>query len=379
MSTPSLVAINTAGADELAALHGIGPVLAGRIAAHRDAHGPITTPDDLARVPGVSAELAYTLAPRIDWRAPAATGAGEKERDWVGAATRAIPILVCLWFVRNALANVLHLWPARGQGEPFALGWLVANIAALTIGLSGTLGVVLRLLADLTRDRARAKRLNRVAFLSLIPVVAGMVVGVLSIAVYYQFYAPGGWARLLDDSGTMAGLVCILAALAILLPMITLLWWPALAYNAVLARAVDGALLLGALAGTAMSWFAREEVPVLISIVLGVFGLSLAALGYQSIRGREPYLSLIAELLLPAPDARRQADATARLAWLNARMPDPEEQKALQAALNRAYPPSRKRTLMGLLVFGAGGWLVITALGAIVEYVVQGWVSNWVR
>jgi competence ComEA-like helix-hairpin-helix protein len=48
------VNLNEAGPDELDLLPGIGPAKAERIVAHRQAKGPFTTVDDLARVPGIS-------------------------------------------------------------------------------------------------------------------------------------------------------------------------------------------------------------------------------------------------------------------------------------------------------------------------------------
>ncbi len=44
---------NTAPAEALTALPGIGPALAGRIVADREAHGPYRRPEDLLRVKGI--------------------------------------------------------------------------------------------------------------------------------------------------------------------------------------------------------------------------------------------------------------------------------------------------------------------------------------
>ena len=378
MPTPSLVAINSAGADELAKLYAIGPALARRIVADRAANGPFSTPDDLARVEGVSAELALTLAPHIDWRRPQPAGGGPKERAWGSALLFAVGALVILWLARDSLGDVLTGWPARAGGEPFARGGLVAALAELTGMLSATLALVLFALADLTRDRARAKRLTRAGWLGAVPMVAALVVMGLANAVYYQFYALDGWAGLVGNTGLMAALVAGLAALALVLPIVAVLWRPALAYNAALARVVDGALLVMSLAGIALSWLGRGEQPVFISIFSGVMGLVQAAIGFRLIRDGTPILTLMAEPFLPGPDERK-ADASARLTWLNNRMPDREEQRALQRALNEAYPPSRARTLLGLIFFGAGGWLVLSALQAVVGWLVEGWLSSWVR
>ncbi|WP_234998717.1 ComEA family DNA-binding protein [Demequina sp. NBRC 110057] len=58
---PSLVALNSADAAALEELPGIGPVLAERIVADRDANGPFATVEDLARVSGVGDALVENL------------------------------------------------------------------------------------------------------------------------------------------------------------------------------------------------------------------------------------------------------------------------------------------------------------------------------
>lgn len=47
------VAVNSAGATELESLPGVGPVLAERIVAFRDEHGPFEAVEDLLDVPGI--------------------------------------------------------------------------------------------------------------------------------------------------------------------------------------------------------------------------------------------------------------------------------------------------------------------------------------
>jgi competence ComEA-like helix-hairpin-helix protein len=59
------VDLNQAGLAELDALPGIGPVLAGRILQHRNAHGPFREPEDLLAVPGIGPRLYERLRPRI--------------------------------------------------------------------------------------------------------------------------------------------------------------------------------------------------------------------------------------------------------------------------------------------------------------------------
>jgi competence protein ComEA len=53
---PTRLDLNAASAEALQSLPGIGPVLAKRIVADREAHGPFRTPEDLLGVPGVGAK-----------------------------------------------------------------------------------------------------------------------------------------------------------------------------------------------------------------------------------------------------------------------------------------------------------------------------------
>jgi len=56
--------LNTASAEELTLLPGIGPVKARRIVEHRRRQGPLTSFDDLKDISGISATLAERIAER---------------------------------------------------------------------------------------------------------------------------------------------------------------------------------------------------------------------------------------------------------------------------------------------------------------------------
>jgi competence protein ComEA len=60
-----LVAINTATASELEDLPGVGPVLAGRIVAHREEHGAFDTTEDLLDVSGIGEAILARLRPLV--------------------------------------------------------------------------------------------------------------------------------------------------------------------------------------------------------------------------------------------------------------------------------------------------------------------------
>ena len=63
--SPGLVDLNRATLADLDRLPGIGPVLASRIVAHRDRHGPFRDPAELIAVPGIGPALAARLAPWV--------------------------------------------------------------------------------------------------------------------------------------------------------------------------------------------------------------------------------------------------------------------------------------------------------------------------
>ncbi len=62
---PAAVNLNRASAHELERLPGIGPVLATRIVAYRQGHGPFRDPSDLIGVPGIGPALVARLAPLV--------------------------------------------------------------------------------------------------------------------------------------------------------------------------------------------------------------------------------------------------------------------------------------------------------------------------
>lgn len=65
MTRAAAVDINTASAEELDDLPGIGPTLAERIVAYREENGPFKSPEDVTDVPGIGPATYGDIAPYI--------------------------------------------------------------------------------------------------------------------------------------------------------------------------------------------------------------------------------------------------------------------------------------------------------------------------
>lgn len=65
--TVEKISINSASAQELEKLRGIGPVLAERIVEYRRVHGPFTGPEDLKQVEGIGQKTAEEIGDYVTW------------------------------------------------------------------------------------------------------------------------------------------------------------------------------------------------------------------------------------------------------------------------------------------------------------------------
>lgn len=64
-STQNPVRINHAGLAELVTIKGIGPALAKRIVAYREAHGPLQGPTELDKIPGIGVKKMKIILPFV--------------------------------------------------------------------------------------------------------------------------------------------------------------------------------------------------------------------------------------------------------------------------------------------------------------------------
>jgi hypothetical protein len=86
--------------------------------------------------------------------------------------------------------------------------------------------------------------------------------------------------------------------------------------------------------------------------------------------GESPFFEL-ARYLTPERVAARSAGAEAAWGtWLNLRLPDVEDQRALKRYLDGRYPGSRSRSVLYALTVGGSLWLIAQSVGGAVEWLV---------
>jgi hypothetical protein len=94
-------------------------------------------------------------------------------------------------------------------------------------------------------------------------------------------------------------------------------------------------------------------------------------MGIMVLRGHSLFQAMTSDILL-----NRAGDSSVMwLRWINSRLPDPQQQKALLLALQQVHPPSRLRTLRGILIVGSGTWLLAATANAVWEWLVQNWLN----
>ncbi|HEX6971066.1 MAG TPA: helix-hairpin-helix domain-containing protein [Limnochordia bacterium] len=91
LEPPPTLDLNGATRDELVSLPGIGPALAERIVAYREAHGPFDDLSALLAVRGIGPATLRKLAPHVHVTAgagPAGSGGAQPPGDGAGTAPR---------------------------------------------------------------------------------------------------------------------------------------------------------------------------------------------------------------------------------------------------------------------------------------------------
>jgi hypothetical protein len=366
MTETPLVKINFDPPEKLTELYGIGPKIASKIVERRNQIGAFQSPSDLAQVEGISEDLALTLAPSIDWQLPQNDEQDEpNERSWLWAIVMFIFGLSIVWIIINRTLPLFH--DLTNLKDDWLHFWIDSSILIAQLG--GVFTVLGIGFSFLMRDKAKAKKTYRISIVFAGILVFGILSTGLANAISYQFFAPNGWIELTHQPLAMVAVPTLAIVFIIYLPTFILLLNPKRFYSSILARIYDiGILLFGPLIAISV-WFNRSNFPLWILIIWGSTGLFYAYMGFIMIRYRTSFFETQAMLL--DTSQTKENNSSAWQAWINIRLPDPEQQKVLMEALNKAYPQSKFKTIVGLVVVSSGGWLVLTALSAVVQWLIE--------
>jgi competence ComEA-like helix-hairpin-helix protein len=359
------VRINTIAADELSeSLPGIEAERAQLIVAHREEHGYFRGPEDLGRVEGIDRETVAALAPYMDWSVPPEQ-AGPHQREWGWALAAAVTLLAFLW--QLAFGSLPRLVRAISSSETLGI-WNAAADTAILAGL--TLGMSAVVTYFLTEDRRRARKAVLVGVAGFGLAVLAYASAALVTASRYLYFDPD-WAGLRRNPQDLVIFPIAVAVALMALPVLLVLWRPALAGSHRLERLFDIGLALAALGLVLAVWASEDASPTWISVLNGLWGLFFGYVALRALRSGESPFSELARYLTPERVADRPAGAEAAWGtWLNSRLPDVEDQRALKRYLDGRYPGSRGRSVLYAVTVGGSLWLIAQSVGGAVEWLV---------
>jgi hypothetical protein len=115
------------------------------------------------------------------------------------------------------------------------------------------------------------------------------------------------------------------------------------------------------------------QSPPWFSVLNGLWGLFFGYVALRALRSGESPFFALARFLTPERDAAYQpAGAEAAWGtWLNRRLPDEEDQRALKRYLDGRYPGSRGQSVLYALTVGGSLWLVAQSVGGAVGWLVE--------
>jgi competence ComEA-like helix-hairpin-helix protein len=373
MNSPH-IKINTASPDEIAALRGISLRLAKRIVAYRDAHGPFHGPEYLAKVEGISGNLVKTLAYQIDWEVPLQPEPLQ-ERRWLDAFYWGVILLVLLLSVLSIvvalLSPIARNTLVTGPGywlKIFATSLGTIILFAFAIFASTRIGVFV------TREKEQARRFSRFGLKAMaIALICGLFF-VSSVVAYIQIYSDNGWLPLANKQNGWilpVGLISFITLYFLMIPQLVVLLKPELAANRWISSIFDISIGISGLMLIAI--ISTNIFPFWLLLLCSLAGLFVVIIATVSIRRGESFFQASLDFIDPRVLTRKQMSTDNWRTWLNANAPGSERQKALRDALNEIYRPSPTQTFLRVFVLGIGGWLVLTAISAIIELYVQNW------
>lgn len=375
MNSP-LVKINTASPEEIATLYDVGLHRAEDIVSYRTAHGPLHGPEDLAKVEGITLKLATTLAPHIDWEGPSKPEQ-PKQRDWVGALHWATIFLITTLSVLMIGLSLTSL-TVRTNLTTGSGAWLkiLMIILGTTILICFAVYAATRVGVELTSNKKHARKLSRGGLLSMAVVLSLSVVLCVGTIIYSQFYSLSGWTtfRATSSAWTLViGLISFVFLFLFMVPQLIVWRRPSLASNPWLSGVFDVTIGLFGVVLLLIIILSREFLPLWLLLLSVVAGVMVVLIAVVSIRRGESFLHASLDFVDPGALARQKNTVDAWRRWLNVRLPDPVQQRELKDALEDIYRPSPVQTFARVLILNVGGWVVVAAIGAIIELYIQDW------
>lgn len=371
------VKINSASPEEVAMLHGIGERRAKLIVAYKKANGFFTSPDDLARVKGITLNLAISLAPHIDWEQPIEPEEPNK-KDWISAFYWSI---ICLIISLSILQIALIIFTSSNlnnytESDPETKLKVAISICGIATLFCFLIFAITRTSVAIISSKARTRRVSRFGLIWLALSLGFGFLIILGAIVYYQFYSPYGWTEIKGSQSRVifvGGLVCFAFLLLFVVPQLIAWRRPDL----ITKRWLSGIFDFGIMAfGLLLILGFRSNIlniPLWLLILISITGGIVVIISFISIRRGETFFCASLDFIDPRIIAKHNTTIDDWRMWINSHLPDPEEQKALKKALDIIYQTSPTQTLLQFLVLSIGGWLVLTALDAIVQLYVQQW------
>jgi competence ComEA-like helix-hairpin-helix protein len=370
------VKINIDDQETIARLHGIGTKLAKRIIEYRN-KGSFNNIKDLAKVTGVGAALAETLSPHIDWVLPTEDFQNSTVSPKKTTFTNILnEIFIAAFLLGLVIYNYgrfsvsiehlyIHFHDSRKWTEALYV-WNSTSIFAMSV--FALLADVAHALNSNLSNESVNKRLKAI----FVIFVGLLVLSILSLGIAnafnYQFNTPKGWKDFFDDSSALGGLLAGIGLFFFFLPLLILFIKPSLIKKKLLIRFIDLCFVLTFLTQVFSIFFGDKNQLIIINIVQSLIGviMMVAAIRYMITKGS--FINMYLSLIPFERDLAQPNNSPRLILWLNSKLPDPEEQKALKDALNELYPSSKRRTVLYAFILVAGTWFFLQSLGAIIQW-----------
>ncbi len=367
------IKINTASVEDLLSLYDIGEVLAQRIIHYREQNGYFLSADDLAKVKGVKIELAEILSANIDWQIPAQeTTTVPRE---ISTAMLSLIVAGALVFqaAKKLIPNIQQIL-AHTEDINWVAIWINFSLLAFFI-----VQVVVQLLWVVTYSTTR-KGLKQKADLLATRVLFLQIITILSLAlansIYYQFYAPNRWYSLMSNYGALIAILGVIFAGLFYMPYIVLLWNPYLLTSPKLHRIHDFGIILGSPLYAFGIWILRTTAQWWELLLYAFIGIMLLLGGAYILRTGKSLFQQTVEFVDESSITSRADSLNFWRTWINQKLPNSQDQIQLKQALDEMYKPSPIRTVSGVIIVGAGGWLLLTVIDAVIQWFIQNWLSS---